>query len=146
LVATAPAGPLVYSLQAPQTISPAQSVIVSNNGAADLVVRGLSFGGTNPGDFIITANTCLSPVAPGDDCEVRVAFAPQGSGGRAAALQIATNDHTTTVSTIALTGTGSTPQVGLETGQRAAALKKCKKKHSHKKRKKCRKKANRLPV
>jgi hypothetical protein len=32
------------------------------------------------------------------------------------------------------------------TGQRAAALKKCKKKHSHKKRKKCRKKANLLPV
>jgi hypothetical protein len=146
LVATAPAGPLVYSSQALQTISPAQSVIVSNNGAADLVVRGLSFGGTNPGDFVTTANTCLSPVAPGDDCEVRVAFAPQGSGGRAAALQIATNDHTTTVSTIALTGTGSTLPVVLETGQRAAALKKCKKKHSHKKRKKCRKKANRLPV
>jgi hypothetical protein len=37
-------------------------------------------------------------------------------------------------------------QVALETGQRAAALKKCKKKHSHKKRKKCRKKANKLPV
>ncbi len=33
-----------------------------------------------------------------------------------------------------------------DTGQRAAALKKCKKKHSHKKRKKCKKKANLLPV
>jgi Ca2+-binding RTX toxin-like protein len=32
------------------------------------------------------------------------------------------------------------------TGQRAAALKKCKKKHSHEKRKKCRKKANLLPL
>lgn len=32
------------------------------------------------------------------------------------------------------------------TGQRAAALKKCKKKHSHKKRKRCKKRANRLPV
>ncbi len=32
------------------------------------------------------------------------------------------------------------------TGQRAAALKKCKKKHSAKKRKKCKKKANKLPV
>ena len=32
------------------------------------------------------------------------------------------------------------------TGRRAAALKKCKKKHSHKKRKKCKKKANKLPV
>jgi hypothetical protein len=37
------------------------------------------------------------------------------------------------------------PAAGL-TGQRAAALKKCKKKHSHKKRKKCRKTANLLPV
>jgi hypothetical protein len=32
------------------------------------------------------------------------------------------------------------------TGQRAAALKKCKKKHSRKARKKCKKKARRLPV
>ncbi len=32
------------------------------------------------------------------------------------------------------------------TGQRAAALKKCKKKHSHKARKKCKKKANLLPI
>jgi hypothetical protein len=32
------------------------------------------------------------------------------------------------------------------TGERAAALKKCKKKHSHKKRNKCKKKAKRLPV
>jgi hypothetical protein len=32
------------------------------------------------------------------------------------------------------------------TGQRAAALKKCKMKHSHKQRKKCRKKAKKLPV
>ncbi|MDX6616630.1 MAG: hypothetical protein QOD60_1721 [Solirubrobacterales bacterium] len=32
------------------------------------------------------------------------------------------------------------------TGQRAAALKKCKKKHSHKKRKKCKKRAQKLPV
>ncbi len=39
---------------------------------------------------------------------------------------------------------GVTPQ--LTTGERAAALKKCKKKHSHKARKKCRKKARRLPL
>jgi List-Bact-rpt repeat protein len=39
---------------------------------------------------------------------------------------------------------GVTPQ--LPTGERAAALKKCKKKHSHKARKKCRKKAHRLPL
>jgi hypothetical protein len=32
------------------------------------------------------------------------------------------------------------------TGRRAKALKKCKKKHSHKKRKKCKKKARKLPV
>jgi hypothetical protein len=33
-----------------------------------------------------------------------------------------------------------------QTGQRAAALKKCKKKHSHRKRKKCKKRALKLPV
>jgi hypothetical protein len=40
---------------------------------------------------------------------------------------------------------GPCPSVAT-TGQRAAALAKCKKKHSHKKRKKCRKRANLLPV
>jgi hypothetical protein len=40
---------------------------------------------------------------------------------------------------------GTTP-APLITGQRAAALKKCKKKHSARKRRKCRKKANLLPV
>jgi plastocyanin len=45
---------------------------------------------------------------------------------------------------VALTVT-QVPAIG-PTGQRAAALKKCKKKHSHKKRKKCRKRAQKLPV
>jgi hypothetical protein len=43
-----------------------------------------------------------------------------------------------------MTTTGTTPTA--PTGQRAAALKKCKKKHPHKAKKKCKKKANRLPV
>jgi hypothetical protein len=38
------------------------------------------------------------------------------------------------------------PAVAAPTGQRAAALEKCKKKHGKKKKKKCRKKANLLPV
>jgi hypothetical protein len=38
------------------------------------------------------------------------------------------------------------PVCGQPTGQRAAALKKCKKKRSKKARKRCRRKANRLPV
>lgn len=41
---------------------------------------------------------------------------------------------------------GLTPNPTTPTGQRAAALKKCKKKHSAKKRKKCKRKANQLPV
>ena len=43
-------------------------------------------------------------------------------------------------------GCPATPVASTPTGQRAAALKKCKKKHSKKARKKCRKKAQRLPV
>jgi hypothetical protein len=40
----------------------------------------------------------------------------------------------------------STAAITGPTGQRAAALKKCKKKHSHKAKKKCKKKARKLPV
>jgi hypothetical protein len=42
--------------------------------------------------------------------------------------------------------TASPPATTTPTGERAAALKKCKKKHSAKKRRKCRKKANLLPA
>jgi hypothetical protein len=38
------------------------------------------------------------------------------------------------------------PSPPQQTGKRSAALKKCKKKHSHKARKKCKKKANKLPL
>jgi hypothetical protein len=41
---------------------------------------------------------------------------------------------------------GPTPPTSAPTGQRAAALKKCKKKHSKLARKKCKKRANKLPV
>ena len=50
------------------------------------------------------------------------------------------------VMNVAATFVPTPPSVPANTGQRAAALKKCRKKHSAKARKRCRKKANLLPV
>jgi hypothetical protein len=45
-----------------------------------------------------------------------------------------------------LSATIEPPAAAAATGQRAAALRRCKHKHSHKQRRKCRRKANRLPL
>jgi hypothetical protein len=110
--------------------------------------------GPNASEFGITANTCAGQtLAALATCTVSVRFAPATAGAKTATLKIiGTPGGTTSAS---LTGTATAPppppppppaaSTG-PTGQRAAALKKCKKKKSKQARKKCKKKANRLPV
>jgi hypothetical protein len=90
-------------------------------------------------DFVVTSNGCGASIGAGALCQVGVAFAPSFAGALAGVLSIvdAANDSP---HTIALSGTGAT------TGLRAAALQKCKHKHGKKKRRKCRNRANLLPV
>jgi hypothetical protein len=107
-----------------------------------------SFVGANPSDFAQT-NTCGNGVFSGPvfavaaTCTFSVTFKPTAAGTRAATLLLGTD----------ASGGAQPPPISLSgtavaappTGQRAAALAKCKKKHG-KKRKKCKNKANQLPV
>jgi hypothetical protein len=106
--------------------------------------------GPNASEFGITANTCAGQtLAALATCTVSVRFAPATAGAKTATLNIiGTPGGTTSAS---LTGTATSPPppppaANTQTGQRSAALKKCKKKKSKQARKKCKKKANRLPV
>jgi hypothetical protein len=101
--------------------------------------------GDNPGDFSVTNLTCPGAlpnngIAPGV-CQFQVRFKPTAAGSRSAVL-IAGAATSSAPNPIALSGTAVAAP---PTGQRAAALAKCKKKKTKKKRKKCRAKANQLP-
>ncbi len=67
------------------TTSTPQTIIVTNRGTSSLLITNIALAGSNPGDFLLSTNTCLnSPVPPGGSCTVQVLFTPQASGDRLA--------------------------------------------------------------
>lgn len=86
-----------------------ETVTVSNAGQQQLSVSAVSVSGADPADFLITANTCQSSLAPGGSCQLQVAFDPQGQGSRTATLVIASNDDANNPLQLPLAGTGSAP-------------------------------------
>ena len=81
---------------------------MTNGGGSALAVSGLTVGGTNPGDFMVTFNTCAGNVPAGGSCVVGLRFAPAAAGNRAATLSIAYS-AAGSPQAVALTGTGTTP-------------------------------------
>ncbi|MGZ5308654.1 MAG: hypothetical protein ACXWDP_05625, partial [Solirubrobacterales bacterium] len=112
-----------------------------------------TFTGANPGDFAQTNNCGAAKVSvvtavPGV-CVFTITFRPTAQGTRTATLTLGTSTSAAGPPPISLSGVGitaPTPAAAAATGQRAAALAKCKNKKSKKARKKCKKKANQLPV
>jgi hypothetical protein len=106
---------LTFTTQPQSTVSPSQTVTVSNTGGAPLDVTGVTFAGTDPGDYLVTFNGCLGPVAVGDSCSIGVSFAPRGQGTRSATLKIASNDPASP-ETVSLSGTGGSGRTVAATG------------------------------
>ena len=97
---------LTYSGSQPQsTLSAPQTVTITNSGTEPLVITGLSFGGADPGDFLVGSSTCGGQIAPLGTCQVTVYFAPQAQGARSATLLVTSNDPASPTA-VALTGTG----------------------------------------
>jgi hypothetical protein len=75
--------------------SAAQYVLITSTGTSPLVVSGVTVGGANPGDFIVTnqAGTCTTGASLVNhaECNLRVVFAPTATGTRSAILFI--NDN-----------------------------------------------------
>jgi uncharacterized repeat protein (TIGR01451 family) len=85
-----------------------QTVTLFNSGNSPLTVSSATVGGANPGDFIITANSCLSnAIPPGSSCGISLVFAAGALGSRTATLQIVGNS-TNSPFLVSLTGTGAT--------------------------------------
>ncbi|MFJ9352844.1 discoidin domain-containing protein [Streptomyces mirabilis] len=98
---TASPGSLTFADQAVNTTSAAQSVTVTNSGAATASITGVTAGG----DFAQT-NTCGTALAAGANCTVSVTFGPTASGTRTGTLTL-TGDQSNNPTTVALSGTGT---------------------------------------
>jgi FtsP/CotA-like multicopper oxidase with cupredoxin domain len=115
--AIAPAS-LAFAAQLVGTASAAQTVTLSNGGAAALAVLGVALGGANPADFAL-ASTCgaslAAPVAPATStsCTIGVTFGPGSAGAKAASLTVTTNDPANRTLAVALTGTGAAPALAV---------------------------------
>ena len=110
--AVSPATPPGFPSTQVDTLSAPQTLTLTNEGRQALSLTGLSFGGTDPGDFIVSANTCLAAIDPGLSCQVTVAFAPTASGPRSATLLVAGNDYANGPLAVALHGAGVAPVAG----------------------------------
>jgi hypothetical protein len=103
---------LAFDPQALGTVSASRGVTITNDGDAPLTVTGASIAGTNPDDFSISSQTCTAAPVPVDaSCSVRVRFAPDAVGARAAQLRIV-SDAPTSPTTIPLSGTGTAASNG----------------------------------
>ncbi len=114
LAAATPLAPAPTSLNFMQGVvgvpSSPQSVFVVNPSPGSGQVVGVSIGGTDPGNFVITAESCAgATIGEGETCLVEVTFAPQSSGAKNAALEITVESEPTIV--VPLSGTGLTKQV-----------------------------------
>ena len=105
-----PASPSAFPTTLQGTLSEPLTLTLTNNGQRNLSVNGLSFTGSDAGDFIIGSNSCLGSVAPGQRCQFAISFAPQGEGPRAATLQIASNDYANNPIQVPLSGAGGSPR------------------------------------
>jgi hypothetical protein len=86
----------VFGAQPAGTISPGQSVVVSNEGDQPLAISGVRIVAADAGsegEFLIAADACTrAEIAPGGSCSVLVRFAPARADATArAALEFETN-------------------------------------------------------
>ncbi|HLY63749.1 MAG TPA: choice-of-anchor D domain-containing protein [Terriglobia bacterium] len=106
---------VTFSGQLVNSTSAAQSVTLTNSGAATLTVAGIVAGG----DYAQT-NTCGSSVAAGASCTISVTFSPTAAGSRAGTLTI-TDNGVGSPQTVTLSGMGTDFNVETAPGSSAAA-------------------------
>ncbi len=104
-------GSLTFAPRAMGTTSPAQSITVTNTGAAPLSISGGSLTGVNNFDFNISSN-CPSSLAANASCSISVSFTPLANGPRTAQLTLV-NNLASPPPPIALTGIGGAAQIAL---------------------------------
>lgn len=85
-------------------------VTISNLSSVALSLNQLQVIGNNPQDFVLSANTCGSSLAPTSSCTVTATYVPTSGGARSATLSIADGDPTSPQS---VTFTGSAKAISV---------------------------------
>ena len=107
---SASASSIAFGQQRLGSASAAQAVTVTDTGNAPLSVSGVALGGAQASDFAITSDGCAGQtLAAGASCSVAVTFTPSVAGAASATLAITHNAQGSPQS-IALSGTGVTPE------------------------------------
>jgi HYDIN/CFA65/VesB-like, Ig-like domain len=100
-------GAIAFGLQPIFTHSATRAVTVTNTGSDDLQIGVPTVDGANPLQFSASDNCqTISPLAPGGQCTVTVAFAPTVHGALSATLHV-NSDATGGADTVDLQGTGT---------------------------------------
>jgi sugar lactone lactonase YvrE len=98
------------------TAAPTQTVTLSNTGNAAAIVTGITFTGTNLGDYSET-DTCVGVVggipATTGTCTITVTFKPTAVGASTATMTVASN-VAGAANTVALSGTGAAATLTLK--------------------------------
>ncbi len=89
-IALSPAS-LNFGTVAVGATSPTQDVTVTNVGTTTVTFTGTAFAGGAAGDYLISANSCASTIAPGANCSMSVEFKPTKKGARNAKLNVKNN-------------------------------------------------------
>jgi collagen type VII alpha len=97
-----------------ETVSPPQTLTITNEGGNPLVINSEMFTGSEPAvstdkpeDFLISSSSCLGPIGYEESCTLTVRFTPEAEGLQTATLKIAGNAGAGATS-VTLTGTGGT--------------------------------------
>ena len=110
--ATADPTSLDFATQPLGTLSPPQTVTITNSDDYPLEISRVRTSGLNRGEFIIVGDTCAGEtVVASGSCEVLVRFAPDAAGPRSASLEIRDNGSALLLS-VPLSGTGGSLPVG----------------------------------
>ncbi|MFQ5639974.1 MAG: choice-of-anchor D domain-containing protein, partial [bacterium] len=86
--------------------SASQTFVLTNAGAADLVVSATDLTGTDAAHFKIESGGAPFTLAAGDSQNLVVSFTPTSEGAKSAALQILSNDPDEGALDVSLTGNG----------------------------------------
>lgn len=104
---------LAFGNQTVGTATSSQSASLANTGTGPMTFT-IALGGTDPGDYILLANACSSPLQAGQSCLIPVEFKPTTSGSRPASIVVTDSasgsPHSTTLSG---TGIATAPAISL---------------------------------
>ncbi len=93
--------------------SAGKTFTIRNNGTAALNITGVTIDGTDATDFDLDLTLLSSVIAPGDTSTFNVTFNPSSAGSLSAALHVESDDDNEASFDVALSGTGTVPEIAV---------------------------------